>query len=471
MKKNLTLILAMLWSAVSFAQLDINAFNATGAGYAVTRLTDYQCLGINPANLGWTWNKNTVNFGLAELGVSIHTDAMTHSQVLNDLFNDSRVLTMDQRREAASNFTDKRVWAQGGLTWLGVSFQNEKVGGIGFSVRDRGLWNTKFNTAAARFLFIGFHDNYFDSLVVDGSDTIGYSTHPLSANTVYQGTSLQFIWYREYNLGYGRNIIKNDLIELYGGIGLKYLVGYGSLQYLQTGSSLNAYSALGPVFDVNYNTPTPSQISGKGLKKVGTGMGIDLGATFVYDKNLKASIAINDIGSINWNGNVYEGQEVRVWKIETPGIHNYNIFSEGELINTDNAPGDPGKWKGIENKKISLATNMRLGVSYKIVPKLEVGTDLLLPVKKDVPGAYDGAVFALGTVYEPAKWVQLSIGVLSGKEMGTNIPFGVTFFPARDEDTSWTFGIAVRDISTFLKQSEPTLSVAFGFLRFSFGNQ
>ncbi len=196
---------------------------------------------------------------------------------------------------------------------------------------------------------------------------------------MYKGTRFEFIWYREYNLGYGRNIIKNDLIELYGGIGLKYLVGYGSLLYYQKESDLNAYSALCPVFDVNYNTPTPSQIDGKGLKKVGSGFGIDLGATFVYKKTLKASIAVNDIGSINWNGNVYEGQEVRVWKIETPGIDNYNIFEQGELILTDNAPNDNGEWQGLENKRVSLATHMRLGVSYRIHPKLEAGGDVLCP--------------------------------------------------------------------------------------------
>ncbi|MHC1708494.1 MAG: DUF5723 family protein [Bacteroidales bacterium] len=471
MKKIITLLVVLLPVCATYAQLDINAFNATGAGYATTRLTDYQCLGVNPANLGWTWNNNAVNFGLAEMGISIHTDALTRKQVMKDMFDNSIKLDMDQKLDAAANFTDSRVWAQGGMTWLGVSYQDDKIGGLAFSIRDRGMWHTKFNSAAARFLFLGYHDSYFDSLAVEGTDTIGYATNPQSANIVYNGTRFEFIWYREYNLAYGRQIIKNDVIELYGGLGLKYLVGYGSLLYYQVESDLNAYSALCPVFDVDYGTPTPSQIEGKGLKKVGSGFGIDLGATFVFKKNLKASIAINDIGSINWDGNVYEGQEVRVWKIETSGIDNYNIFEQGDLIITDNAPNDNGEWEGLENKRVSLATHMRMGASYKVHPKVEFGGDLLVPLKKDLPGSYMGPVFALGTVYEPVRWVQLSLGLVSGKELGTNVPIGVTFFPARDEDTSWTFGFALRDISTYLKESEPTVSAAFGFLRFSFGKK
>lgn len=471
MKKIFTLFIVSTLMGNTIAQMDINTFNACGGGYSVTRLTDYQCLGVNPANLGWTWNENAYNLGLMETGLSIHTEALSRKQVMNDLFDESIHLTMKEREEAASDFTDAIFWAQGGITWLGFSFQDDKIGGFAFSVRDRGLWNTKLNKEAARFLFLGYHDPYFDSLAVQFVDTTGYAKNPLPAAQVYSGTSLQFIWYREFNVGYGRKFIDTKDLKFYGGAGLKYLIGYGSFHYLQGESGLNAYSALSPLFEVDYGEPTPSQVDGKGMKKVGSGIGIDLGATLVLKEKLTVSLSLNDIGSINWDGNVYEGQNVKVWKIETPGVDNYNIFSQGELIVTDDAPDEPGLWKGLENKQVGLPMHLRLGGSYKIIPSVEVGADLYMPMTKDVPGAYDGPVMGLGTYYEPARWVQLSLGFVSGKDLGTNIPFGVSFFPARDEDTSWQVGFAVRDVSSLLKQDNPMVSAAFGFLRFSFGSK
>ncbi|HRY34155.1 MAG TPA: DUF5723 family protein [Bacteroidales bacterium] len=471
MKQVLTLFSLVLLSVSLTAQTDINVFNATGGGYSVTRLTDYQCLGINPANLGWTWSDNSMNLGLFETGLSIHTGALTRKQVMKDMFDESIHLDMDQRRDAASAFTGEGLWAQGGMTWLGFSYQDDKLGGFAFSARDRGFWNTVFNSEAARFVFLGFYDPYFDSLVVNGEDTVGYATDPEFASKVYAGTNMQFIWYREYNLAYGRKMLEYNDWKLFAGLGLKYLVGYGSFQYLQNEAGLTAYSALAPVFEVDYDTPTPSKIDGTGLKKTGSGFGADLGVSVHYGEDWKFSLALNDIGSIKWDGNVYEGQEVKVWKIETPGIDNYNIFSQGELISTDNAPDDPGQWKGLENKTVALPMHLRTGISYKLHEKVEAGADLYLPLTEDVPGAYEGPLFGLGAVYEPAKWVQLSLGLVSGKETGTNIPIGISFFPARDEDGSWQLGIALRDVSTYLKESEPTVSFAFGFLRFSFGQK
>ncbi|MCX6269849.1 MAG: DUF5723 family protein [Bacteroidetes bacterium] len=471
MNKLFLFFLLSFWSVGISAQMDISAFNATGSGYSTAKLTDYQCLGINPANLGWSWSENSMNLGLVETGFSIHTQALTRKQVSHDLPSSSFQMTMEEREQAAANFSGKRFWAQAAVTWLGFSFQDDKAGGFAFSIRERFLWNTKFNLQAARFLFLGYRDPYFDSKMLEGSDSVGYASNPLPASTVYAGTNLQFIWYREYNLGYGRKIMNTRDFDWYGGIGLKYLTGYGSFQYLQDGSGLKAFTALSPVFNVNYNEVTPSKIEGKGLKKTGNGFGADIGTTLMYKQNLKVALSVNDIGFIKWNGNVYEGQEVRVWRINSEGIDNYDLFSQGELIKTDAAPGDPDRWKGLKYKKVWLPTNLRAGATYKVVPKLEFGTDLYIPLKKDVPGAYEGVVFGLGTVYEPAKWVQLSIGFVTGKDVGTNVPVGITFFPARDEDSSWQLGFALRDVSTYFKNSDPTVSMAVGFLRFAFGNK
>jgi len=471
MKRSFTLLTLMLFTMIGFAQMEISSYNATGGGYSTTFLSDYQCLGINPANLGWTWTKNSMNLGFMETAMGIYSEPLTRKQVLGDMFNEDINLTSAEKAQAAADFTDTRMWAQGGVTWLGFSYQHEKIGGFAISIRDRMLWNTVLNDTAANFLFQGYnYTPYFDSLANPGTDsTTGWSTHPDYAVNVYRGSNLHAVWYREYNFGYGRKIIEKDDFIWYGGIGIKYITGYGSFQYKDSGNELLAYSALSPIFEVDYDEPSPSLLTSTGLKKVGDGVGFDLGFTFMLKQKIKIGLAVNDIGWIWWNGNVYQGNNVKVSTIETAGLDNYNIFAQGQLIVADNAPDDPSMWTGLESKKVALPMNFRGGASWKIIPNLEVGLDSYIPLNKDIPGRYEKPMISVGTHYDPAKWVQLSLGVVSGGKVGTNVPFGVSFFPVRNENTTWQLGFATRDMISWFKSTNATPSFAFGFLRFTFG--
>jgi len=471
MKQYLLIITLLMTFLTAKAQSELSAFNLTGSGYSTTTANDYQCLGINPGNLGWTWNNRSINLGLLESGFSIYAAPLTSKQVVNDMFNNSLKLTMAERKQAAQDFTDKLISANVAFTWLGISYQDDKIGGFAFAIRERITWNSSLNGYGARFLFLGFHDSYFDSLVVNGQDTTGYSKHPQKASSLYQGTTQSFLWAREYDLGYGRIIIDKEKVKWYGGIDFKYMTIFAGTQYHDaTSDGTVGFSALSPLFDVNYSEPTPSMISGNGLKKVGWGWGIDIGTSLLLFDKLRIGLALNDIGQIKYTGNVYTGQDTHVGKITSAGISNYNIFQQGQLISADNTLKDSAMWQGLSNKTFANPMNFRAGVSYQIVKQLEVGTDFLIPVKMDVPGAYEKMIFGLGCRYDPAKWVELSLGVVSGGKFGTNMPFGVTFFPVKGA-TIWQLGFATRDLITFFNPKTPTVSLAMGFLRFSFGNK
>ncbi len=475
MKKLFLISILIAVSTLIHAQTEISAFNATGAGYSTSYLTDYQCLGVNPANLGWTRNNHTMNIGFFEFTGSIYAEPLTRSQVVNDMFNSNFTLDDAGKLDAAENFTDTRIYGLGSVMGIGFSYQDEKIGGFAFNIRERLVWNSVLNDNGADYLFLGWNDPYFDQHETDpqSGDTIaGTSSNPGMVSDIYKGTDNHMLMYREYNLGYGRKVLDKEDFKLYVGVGLKYLVGYGMTQYYQKdGGELQGYSALSPTFGVEYDEPTPSQIDGTGYKKVGGGFGFDIGATFEYKEKLKVSLAVNDIGSINWNGNVYTANNTSVWKIETAGMDNYNIFEQGELITTDNAPGDPDMWQGLEEHKFKLPMNLRGGVSYRFDKMIEVGADIYVPLGEKVPGVYEAPVFGVGAKYDPANWVQLSLGVVSGGKFGTNVPFGVLFYPVKKETNTWEIGFSIRDMTSFFKSKNPTVSLAFGFLRFSFGTK
>ena len=103
--KNSILIVLVFSSFNLFSQIENSSFTATGRGGATTFVTDYQALGINPANLGWhsEFEDKKFSMGFNELTYSIHSGALS-KQTLRDEFK-SAILG----EEGASFSYDEKV--------------------------------------------------------------------------------------------------------------------------------------------------------------------------------------------------------------------------------------------------------------------------------------------------------------------------------------------------------------------------
>ncbi len=473
MKKSVLILISIVFLFAiqdTYSQLDGGSFNSTGSGFSVVSLTDYQCLGVNPANLGWQRNNHTINLGFFEFGASIYSEPLTKKLVYSDLLGTGKDFTNQaQRSDAIRNFTNSQLLIQMSNDILGVSYQNEKIGGFAFSIRQKIFWNSTLNKQASEFLFEGYNAPYFDiDSITPNGDTVGISSNPDQASKLYNPTDISHVFYNEYILGYGRKLLDKEHFKFYAGIDIKLIQGYGILNYNSVSvTEVEGYQALSPYYGVKYNEPTPSALTGSGLKTAGMGFGFDIGVSFeVYEKT-RISMALNDIGSIKWNGNVYEGENVPIRQIETSGIDNYNIFSESGGIVADNT--NLGKWEGKASKTVSLPMHLRFGASHQPIEELVFGLEFLMPFDSNIPGAYVNPYYAAGTQYNPVKWFQLSLGFSYGGGYGLNIPMGFTFRPVNNDNVCWEAGIASRDMLTWFKQTDPVVSVVFGFLRFSFG--
>ncbi len=463
----------------AYSQLELSAFNQTGSAYAVTALTDYQSLGVNPANLGWTRNDHKMNIGLIENAYMVYSEPLTKKQLTHDLFGGGDPFANDaERQQAVKNFTDALLMMRGSTMFFGISWQDEKIGGFAFQARQRIMWRNNINQESSSFLFNGWNDPYFDIQITDEEGNIvqGQSSEPLKASVIYAPSIISHVWYNEYILGYGRKFVDKENFKFYAGIDLKLIQGFGTLRVeIQDDYSVNAYSALNPIYQVEYNEPTPSKMTGDGLQTAGMGYGMDIGLTFEVQSDIKISLALNDLGQIKWDGNVYEGIDVDIEEIESGGLNSYNIFDEADGIMADNT--NYGGWIGLKDNQIKLPMSTRIGASYNILKveedemMLDVGLDVLVPLEKEVPGSYIKPVIAFGVGYEPAEWVRIGVGFVQSGEFGTNIPLGVTFRPVLKENVTWEIGVASRDFTSLFKQNNPNLSIAFGFLRFSFGEK
>jgi len=455
-------------SSKLFSQTQSGAFTVTGAGYSTAVVTDYQCVGLNPANLGWKRNNHLMNIGFGESEVSIYSEPLKRALV-NDLFDANKKFNDTERQEAVTNFTDAKLQMEANASGVGLSFQDEMIGGFGFTIRERLMWDSNLNKESADILFNGYNASYFDTLVVDfeSGDTIGLSFNPKQVTDLFEGTRLEALWFREYNFSYGRSIMNRKKFSIYGGVGIKYIEGYSVFNYTYKDGILKAFSALNPTIGVDYNADSPSKIDNNEYQAVGKGWGLDFGLSALLFKNLRIAISLTDFGNIKWDGNVYKGESALLSDIETGGIDNYNIFELQETLSADDMKW--GEWEGLENKETKLPMNFRAGASYLLKNTFEFGTELYLPIN-EVPGAYDKVIVGLGTRISPVKWFRGSIGVVSGGATGTNIPMGISFFPFNNESFSWELGVAIKDITTYFKQDKPTVSYAMGLLRFSFGS-
>ena len=108
-------------------------------------------------------------------------------------------------------------------------------------------------------------------------------------------------WFREYNLSYGRKIIENDKLTLYGGMGIKYIRGYSVFNYSYRDGVFKTYSALNPTLNVDYDTPSPSEINNTDYQSVGSGWGLDFGVSALLFDKLRLGLALTDVGQIIWD--------------------------------------------------------------------------------------------------------------------------------------------------------------------------
>ena len=131
---NCFLLLTILPIAL-LSQTEMNSFTSTGSGYATSTINDYQSLGINPANLGFSRNDHSMNIGFFEFGGSIYSEPLTKQEIYSDLYGNPITLDEDGKIEAADAFTNTRMISTASVLLVGFSYLDDEIGGFAFNVR------------------------------------------------------------------------------------------------------------------------------------------------------------------------------------------------------------------------------------------------------------------------------------------------------------------------------------------------
>ena len=497
--KNSLLIVLALSSFNVFGQIENSSFTATGRGGATTFVTDYQALGINPANLGWhlEFEEKKFAMGFNEFTYSIHSGALS-KQTLRDEFKsairgeEGASFTYDEKVQAAKDFSEAGLAMNLNYGSFGFAYHTDKFGGIAFRINDNVSWYSKFNEDISEIFFLGKTAPYFDSLmmllpsgdtsmilndtsIVSGlnQDSIinGIATLPSNISKLFDGSQISLSWTREYNLSYGRKIIEKDSVfALYAGVGIKYFQGMAYVDITSNGDGqMEAFSSMSSAFGINYGdaaalNPSNDTILNSLLpRSVGQGFGMDFGVNILLFNKLKIGLAVNNIGSMTWDGNVYTVKDTLVFDTQSAGLNNFNVASQlGDVLGEDGL----FEYNGLASKTVKLPTVVRFGASIELGKKIELGFDMILPTNEvPGPGSYQKAIIGFGGDVQPLPWVRLSAGLMTGGNYDTSIPIGLTFVLGKG---SFEAGIASRDAITFFVNNGPTLSLSTGFMRFRF---
>ncbi|HWY37073.1 MAG TPA: DUF5723 family protein, partial [Bacteroidia bacterium] len=454
MKKLLPFIL-WAFSFCSFAQQEFSSFCNTGHGGATTFATDYQAVGINPANLGWAWkfSDKKVALGFSEFTGSIYSEALKKDELRNMVSGivsgNGQNFTYDQKVQAASNFAQSGFTMNMDLGSVGVAVTTKKAGGFGFRVNDHFQFTSTLGASAADLIFLGKTSSVFDMLTIqlsNGStqnianhpnlspDTAkmvinGYTNAPKLLSKILDGTDITMMYTRDYNLSYGRKIFGDSVFALSGGVGIKYVQGISLLNIKSEGGVLTGYSSMSPAFGINYGNAAAqaNQVSGAGFppKAVGSGFGFDFGVNAIIKNKLKIGAALINVGSVTWSGNVYSIKDTLVFSTKNAGLQNYNIVSQ--LKNMFGDSGGIFRVTGQKSITTQLPGMMRAGASIMLGKMAEVGIDCIIPTNNTIPGTIKNPIIGMGGDFMPLPWLKLQGGFITGGNYKYQIPVGIMF--------------------------------------------
>lgn len=462
------------------AQTEITDLGRLGhAAFVTSTVTDYQCVSINPANLGFApafdlyalstpvgvgveRSAKAISIGIGQVGASIRSDAMTKPQVLDLILQrgSATAFTPEDQLRAAQEFADRGLRFNADVLIFGGAYQSRKYGGFAITARERFNGSFLLNQGASEIIFQGRRAAYFDSSYTNWrGDTIGVARKPQLFSQLFDGTSLSLSWSREFSFSYGLPVLFGDGWRLCVGATGKFLQAFAYLDAHASNGEFFARSALSPWFLISYGkATTPSAKYGTTLIPIGDGYGADLGVTY-RSKTLSVGLSVVDIGEMRYDGNVFAAGDTIVNGIGTTGFGNYNLFEQAPKLSGD---GNYFVWSGLVETRVKLPTRMRFGASYNITQRFSAGLDMTAPLA-DVGTNPRNLFMTAGVSFRPFAWLTIGTGVGSGDGMEIFIPGSITLSLFGGY---WELGLSTLDMSSLFTDRLPVLSAAVGVMRF-----
>jgi hypothetical protein len=464
MKKILLAAMLLIVTPSLFAQIDMGMPTATGKGGASTALLrNWDAIGINPANLGWKENY-MLSVGVFNFGITAQSDAFQSKTLRNALLNPTDTFIQAEKALYAKEFDSPNALnLQAHLNWGAASLYFPKLGGLAFGLRDRTFAHIGLNKNAADLMFLGQNAPFLQ-------DT---TTYTKTLGQLFDSTNFSFLHYRELNIAYGRRLFHAGAedangvpaIQVFGGVGFKYLWGFSSIDVRAENGVVNGNASVSTDYNIDYsaiNNFNP-QTSTMVFHANGTGMAFDFGTSVIIKDHLRFGASVTDIGSIKFTNNMLIAGDTLMTPTDSTnnGINSWDMtssnfsFANNSLFNYGPGP----------DFKTVLPSRLRIGAGYH-TDKFEAALDVVVPLANknlNLSSPY----LAIGGEYNFVGWLKFSAGFSGNPEMGWSVPAGLIVGIGGVVEV----GVATGDILTFVDKSKnPYLSVALFAIRLNVKN-
>jgi len=267
-------------------------------------------LGVNPANLA-LGGEGMVSMSLLPFGFRVNSELIS-MEAYREYFtgvpgpsgeSDPRYLSDNDKeqilRAFSGNVATSRLDFE--IMPVGVAVYHSAFGGIGAAMTE----HIGVRVVVPKDLL---------QVMLYGLDSTG-SRHQLD------GTDLSAWWWREFNISYGTKlpVRLGKRGELYAGVGLKYIAGFGVLETPRYKMLISNQRESNNQYNTEFLADYLIRRSGSEMMDpgsgggpftlsphpAGTGFGLDLGIALMLD-GIQIHCSMTDIGSVSWHRNLVE---------------------------------------------------------------------------------------------------------------------------------------------------------------------
>jgi len=407
-----------------------------------TNFRDYDALGINPANIAAHWRPDKrVSFGL------VSTNMLLYSRgIKTDLIHGGGLGRLTEVSHWVDDILIERNALNFDNTVLGINVNTKKSGCFAFSLKNNVYMETEVNGVLEELDFEGAEfENIADIIMQTMED------NPANLNNT-DPSYIKLNMVNEFNLGYSRKLINQKKFKLYGGAGVKYLMGFADLGLEFNGQSVAGYYALSSLLPEGWEDENiAAQV--KSDKKFGHGFGGSLGASMKYDK-VRAGISVIDLGFMRWpSKSIYITQQDVV--METLTQDDVKEAVNNVLKNSQRN----------ENGVELLPAKMIVGGSYDVHRYVSFYMDVVTPLYHSSKGLTNPTVGA-GTWLSLKDYVTLKTGPTLVTRKLVTIPLFISFFGGRNK--SFEMSLGTNDLVSFFKAKREYMNFQTALMKFHF---
>jgi hypothetical protein len=322
-------------------------------------------------------------------------------------------------------------------TVLGINVNTKLQGCFAFSVRNNIYMETEINGALEDLDFEGADFSTLGDVIMqqmEQNGTLGKSDPSyIRLNVV-----------NEFNLGYSRKLYhdKFNKVQVFGGVGVKYLMGIADLGYY-------ALSSLLPEGWEEENIMAQT----KSDKKFGHGFGGSIGGSMKYDK-VRAGISVVDLGFMKWpSKSLYiTQQDVVLETLTERDINNAvnNVLADGQR-----------NVNGVE----LLPAKMIIGGSYDVHKYVSFYMDFVTPLVHSPKGLTNPTIGA-GTWLSLKNILTLKTGATLVTKKLVTVPVFISFFGGKNKSFEMSFGTS--DLVSFFKANREYINLQTAMMKFNF---